>query len=148
VSNGPSIQRLKGSLRVIGVALLAGVWSEVSMAQESVPVAEPQSARVAPVVEPAMDPAIRALLVGLAASLLSEAAASPDPMVALGDSLERKLLLALRSPEFSELINGLIGQAAEEAPAELREPIALFAIATLNSLRREMLEDGGSRRRR
>jgi len=141
------MQRLKKTLSMLGVAVLVGALPDVSVALESVPATAPQRPRAAPVAEPAIDPAIRALLVGLAASLLREAAASPDPMTALGDALERKLLFALRSPEISQLIDGLIGHAANEAPAELREPIALFALAILKNLRREMLDGVGPRGR-
>jgi hypothetical protein len=121
-------------------AVLFGALPAVSVALDSVQGAKPQTAQSAPVAEPALDPAIHALLVGLAASLLREAAASADPLTTLGDSLERKLAAALRSPELSRLVEGVIGHAVKDAPTELREPLALFAVAILNNLRREMLD--------
>lgn len=90
--------------------------------------------------EPLIDPLTQALLIGLAASVLREAAESPDPMATLGRSIERKLMFALRSPELARALDGIIAEAVKDAPHELREPLAQFAIAMLDSFRREMLE--------
>ena len=122
------------------VAGVLAVSPGLGKAAQANPAAGPQQVQAAPLAEPAMDPMVRALLVGLIASLLREAAASPDPLSTLGDSLERKLQFALRSPEFAQLAEGLIGQAVKDVSPELREPLALFAIAMLNNLRREMLD--------
>jgi hypothetical protein len=90
--------------------------------------------------EPAIDPAVRAIVIGLLASLLREAAESPDPLAALGDAFERKLKFALRSPEFGRLLQGLLGHAVKDLPSELREPLSLFAQAMMQNMRREMLQ--------
>ena len=134
------MRQVKKLLGMLGVAALAGALPAASIARESLPVTVSQRPLVSPVAEPKVDPAVRALLVGLAANLLREAAASPDPMTALGDSLDRKILFALHSPEFLGLIDGLIGNAVQEAPSELREPMARFAESILNNMRREMLD--------
>jgi hypothetical protein len=96
--------------------------------------------------EPTLDPVLRAVLLGLAASLLREAAASPDPAGAFGEALERKLLLVLRSPEFARMAESFVGHATKDVPPELREPLQQFALAMLKSLRRDMLEGRRSRR--
>jgi len=91
--------------------------------------------------EPTLDPVMRALLIGLAARILTEAARSPDPMNTLGDSLERALASALRSPASARMIESLMGHALKDVPFELREPLALFAGSMLESARREMLDN-------
>jgi hypothetical protein len=58
----------------------------------------------------------------------------------MGESIERKLAFALRSPEFARVLDRLIADAVKEAPLELREPLAQFAVAMVNNLRREMLD--------
>lgn len=95
--------------------------------------------------EPAMDPVLRALLIGMAASLLREAAQSPDPLNALGETLERKLMFALRSPEMARLVEALVGQAFRDVPLELREPLAQFAQSMLHSMRRDLPDRGLAR---
>lgn len=99
-----------------------------------------QDRRVATAARPAIDPLVQAILIAAAASVLREAAASPDPVAALGDSIERKLMFALRSPELAQLLDQLIADAVKEAPQDLREPLAQFAGAMLESFRREMLD--------
>ena len=89
---------------------------------------------------PAIDPLVQAILIAAAASVLREAAASPDPVAALGDSIERKLVFALRSPELAQLLDQLIADAVKQAPQDLREPLAQFAGAMLNNFRRELLD--------
>lgn len=95
--------------------------------------------RAAPAAQPAIDPLVQALLIGLAASVLREAAASPDPLATFADSLERKLSFALRSPELARLLDQLIADAVKDLPADLREPLAQFAGAMLNTLRSDLL---------
>lgn len=90
---------------------------------------------------PTMDPAMRALLIGIAANMLREAATSADPMGGLSSSIERTLTGLLRSPETLRLVEGLVGMAFKDAPAELREPLAMFASSMVQNLRREMLRD-------
>lgn len=131
----------------LAVAAALALCPGLGRAVETGPVVEAQRAPSATYAEPAMDPMIRALLLGLAASLLREAAASPDPLNTFGESLERKLHFALRSPEFARLAEGLIDRAVRDAPAELREPLAQFATAMLNNLRREMLDGARPRSR-
>jgi len=101
---------------------------------------EPHDRRATPQAQPAIDPLVQALLIGLAASVLREAAASPDPITTMGESIERKLAFALRSPEIALLLDQLVASAVKDAPLELREPLAQFATAMLNNLRRDMLD--------
>jgi hypothetical protein len=128
---------------LFGVAALLAATAPAASASDPAPAAQ----RAPAAAEPATDPALRALLLGLAASMLREAAASPDPLNALGDSLERKLMSALRSPEASRLMEALLAQAFRDAPEELREPLTLFAGSMLDSVRRELLEERRPRRR-
>ena len=58
----------------------------------------------------------------------------------MGESIERKLAFALRSPEIALLLDQLVASAVKDAPLELREPLAQFATAMLNNLRRDMLD--------
>jgi hypothetical protein len=90
---------------------------------------------------PAMDPLVRAIVIGIAASILREAAAQPDPVDALGNAVERRLAAALADPNTMRLIEGALRHAFQDAPAELREPLALFASSVLHDMRREMLRD-------
>lgn len=130
------------SVVMLGLAGMVGVTSGTVIARESAPRgAEAQTSRLVPIADPATDPAIRALVLQLAASVLREAAASPDPIQALANALERKLMFALRNPELARLAESAIGEAVKDAPSELREPLALFAIALLGNFRHEMLGD-------
>ena len=106
----------------------------------------PKDHRSAPAVRPTIDPLLQALIIGLAAAALREAAESPDPIATFGSSIERKLMFALRSPELSQLAEQMIAEAVKDAPEELREPLAQFATAMLKSLRREMLDNRQSQR--
>ena len=96
--------------------------------------------RAARAARPTIDPLVQAILIAAAASVLNEAAASPDPVATLGDSIERKLMFALRSPELAQLLDQLIAEAVKQAPQDLREPLAQFAGAMLNNFRRELLD--------
>jgi hypothetical protein len=86
----------------------------------------------------ATDPFVRALIIGVLASILREAAAQPDPLEALGDAIERKLALALSSPETVRLLEQALRQALQSAPEELREPLAKFGASVLRNLRRQL----------
>jgi hypothetical protein len=97
--------------------------------------------------QPAMDPLMRALVIGIAANILREAAAQPDPVDALGNAVERRIVSALADPNTMRLVEGAARHAVQDAPAELREPLALFASSVLHNMRREMLQDMGPRRR-
>jgi hypothetical protein len=86
-----------------------------------------------------IDPVMRALLIAMAARMLREAAASPDPVTALGESLERSLAAALASPETVRMVEALTGHAFKDVPEELRLALAAFATSALHHARREML---------
>ena len=133
------MKRAAKAISAFTLAVLVGV-PVVAGAHETDRALEPKERRPAPAAQPAIDPLMQALLIGLAASVLREAAASPDPIATMGESLERKLAFALRSPEFARLLDQLIADAVKEAPQELREPLAQFAGAMVSNLRREMLE--------
>jgi hypothetical protein len=91
--------------------------------------------------QPTMDPLMRALIIGIAANILREAAAQPDPVDALGNAVERRVVAALADPNTMRLIERALGHAFQDAPVELREPLALFASSVLHSMRREILQD-------
>lgn len=123
---------LLGTLQLFGGALAPALAHDLPSETEAPPAAT---------AAPAMDPVMRALLIGLAARMLTDAARSPDPMATLGESLERALTSALRSPATARMIEDLMGRALTDVPAELREPLALFAGSMLQSMRREMLDN-------
>jgi len=86
-----------------------------------------------------IDPVMRALVIGIAASILREAAAQPDPVEALGDAVERRLAAALANPNTMRLAESALHQALQDAPPELREPLAAFALSLLRNMRRDLL---------
>ena len=86
-----------------------------------------------------IDPLMRALMIGIAASILREAAAQPDPVEALGDAVERRLAAALANPNTMHLAESALQRALQDAPPELREPLAAFALSVLRNMRRDML---------
>lgn len=131
---------LAACLALAGVLTLGGTPAHALESGPAVVVAVEAAPPPAEAAAP-MDPALRALLVGLAASMLREAAASPDPMAGLGSAVERTFTGLLQSPETLQLLAAMVGHATRDAPAELREPLALFATGMLNSLRREMLRE-------
>jgi hypothetical protein len=88
-----------------------------------------------------LDPIVRALVIGIAANILREAAAQPDPVDALGHAVERRISAALADPNTMRLAERALQHAFQDAPVELREPLALFATSVLHGMRREMLED-------
>ena len=101
--------------------------------------AAPRAAERSAAVE--MDPVMRALLIGIAASILREAAAQPDPVEALGNAVERRLAAAAANPNTMRLAEAALAQAVQDAPPELREPLAQFATSVLHSMRRELLKE-------
>jgi hypothetical protein len=121
---------------VLSTAALLGGVSEGSFAREAAPLISEADADGAST----LDPALRALMVGIAASMLREAAASPDPMNTLGSTLQQNLASVLRSPDAVRLIESLVAQAFKDAPAELREPLELFASSMLKNMRRELTD--------
>lgn len=85
------------------------------------------------------DPLVRALVIGIAANILREAAAQPDPVEALGNAVERRVAAALADPNTMRLVESGLKEAFRDAPEALREPLALFAISVLRSMRRDVL---------
>jgi hypothetical protein len=147
------MKRVARTLTWIG-ALAALVCAGVANARETAPQVRPLSPdeptqrtpRAAPpaaqrsaAVE--MDPVMRALMIGIAASILREAAAQPDPVEALGNAVERRLAAAAANPNTMRLAEAALAQAFQDAPPELREPLALFATSVLHSMRRELLKE-------
>jgi hypothetical protein len=94
-----------------------------------------------------MDPLVRALVIGIAANILREAAAQPDPVDALGNAIERRIEAALADPNTMRLVERALQHAFQDAPVELREPLALFAASVLQNMRREILQDMRPRQR-
>ena len=90
---------------------------------------------------------MRALVIGIAANILREAAAQPDPVDALGSAVERRIVAALADPNTMRLVESALKHAFQDAPVELREPLALFAASVLHSMRSEMLQDMRPRHR-
>ena len=123
------------------LALLpATAFAGSSLAHEAAP-RVPPSAQAAPYpgAGAQIDPVVRALLLGIAASILREAAAAPDPVEALGDAVERRLAAALANPNTMRLAESALQQALQDAPVELREPLTAFALGVLRNMRRDML---------
>ena len=98
-------------------------------------------------VAPSDDPLLRALVMGIAANILREAAAQPDPVEALGNEVERRVAQALADPNTMRLVESGLRQAFQDAPEALREPLALFAMSVLRSMRREALQESVPQRR-
>jgi hypothetical protein len=88
-----------------------------------------------------MDPIVRALVIGIAANILREAAAQPDPVDALGNAVERRIVAVLSDPNTMRLVERALQHAFQDAPVELREPLALFAASVLHNMRRDILQD-------
>jgi hypothetical protein len=118
--------------------LPAAVFAVSSLAHETAPRLAPAQATPYPGAGAQIDPVMRALLLGIAASILREAAAAPDPVEALGDAVERRLGAALANPNTMRLAESALQQALQDAPPELREPLTAFAIGVLRNMRREM----------
>jgi len=134
--------RFKPWTVVLGALLLLASAAAPVVAHEVPPAVVPApEANVAPSAEPDMDPVLRAILIAMAARMLTEAARSPDPMGTLGDSLERALSSVLRSPASARMLEDLMGRALKDVPPELRAPLALFAGSMLDSMRRERLDN-------
>jgi hypothetical protein len=143
------MKRCKARALVLSLALgttLVASTPVVALEAQTSPVTVVVEAAPAPAITaapavPTMDPAMRALLIGIAANMLREAATSSDPMGGLSSSIERTMTGLLRSPETLRLVEGLVGMAFKDAPVELREPLALFAASMVQNLRREMLRE-------
>jgi len=88
-----------------------------------------------------IDPFMRAVLIAMAARILREAAASPDPAAALGESLERALVAAMASPDTLRILEAMTGQALQEVPYELRQAMVAFATSMLAQMRRDLAQN-------
>jgi hypothetical protein len=76
-----------------------------------------------------LDPFMQAIIIAMAARILREAAASPDPVAALAESVERSVVAALANPETARLVEALTGHAFKDVPEELRQAIVAFAVS-------------------
>jgi len=118
-------------------ALLCGALCVTpAAAQEAGAYAEPPP-RAAGAYADLMDPMMRAILFALAARVLREAAASPDPLGSLGDAIERSVTSAATNPRTLKTIEALTAQALKDAPPELRQALLAFIVSTLKHARRE-----------
>jgi hypothetical protein len=80
---------------------------------------------------------LQAILLAMAARVLREAAASPDPLDALGRTLERSVASAAADPRTLKTIEALTSQALKEAPPEWRHALIEFIAGALAHARRE-----------
>lgn len=120
------------SVSPMAAAHEAGARAEAPMAS-----AEPGPPRAPEAYVDPMDPVMRAILFAMAAKVLREAAASPDPLAALGDSIERSIAAAGTNPQTLRTIEALTAQALKDAPPELRQALLAFIVSTLKQARRE-----------
>jgi hypothetical protein len=89
--------------------------------------------------EQTLDPFMRAVVIAMAARILREAAASPDPLAALAESVGHHAQAALASPEAMRLVEAFAGQALRDVPEDLRQALTSFALSVAAQMRREML---------
>ena len=132
--------KFKRSLTALASICLLGLnpaWAHEGSHSHGTPPAHPH---FAPGAFDGMDPVVRAVLIAMAARMLREAAASPDPMGALGDSLERTVSAALANPETLRMLEALTGQALRDVPDDLRHALMAFAASMLAHTRREMMQ--------
>ena len=133
--------QFKSAVTVLASIFLLGLnvpaWAHDGDHGHGTPPAHPQSA---PGAFDGMDPVMRAVLIAMAARMLREAAASPDPMGALGDTLERTISAALENPETLRMLEALTGQALKDVPDDLRHALMAFAASMLAQTRREMMQ--------
>lgn len=87
-------------------------------------------------VEP-LDPVMQAILLAMTARVLREAAADPDPLEALGRTLERSVAAAAADPRTLRTIEALTAQALKDAPPELRQALLQFIVGALERARRD-----------
>jgi hypothetical protein len=138
--------RQRSMSRIAAILACAGCFGpmqHVSAQEAGAPPRHEQSARapgsgerLVAAVEP-MDPVMQAILLAMAARVLREAAASPDPLEALGRTLERMAASAAADPRTLETIEALSAQVLKEAPPELREALVGFILGALDHARRE-----------
>ena len=94
-----------------------------------------------------MDPVMRALLIAMAARILREAAASPDPAAALADALDRSLSAAMASPEALRVLEAVTNQVMKDVPDDLREAMVAFAASLFAQIRRDLVQNRSQSRR-
>lgn len=139
---------LRRMVAVCSMAVILGSSSLAAAQQAGPPGDRPEigaggsATRGAEASSAAMDPVLRAVLFAMAARVLREAAASPDPLAALGDTIERSVSAAATSPQALRTIEALTADALRDAPPELRQALLAFIVSTLKHARR----DGGQAR--
>lgn len=121
---------------LLGLAGGAVARDVVTPLEPHPPVHQGTAAPSASTVEP-MDPVMQAILLAMAARALREAAASPNPLDALGRTLERSLASAAADPRTLQTIEALTASALKDAPPELRKALFEFIAGTLAHARRE-----------
>lgn len=134
-----SMKRLPLILTCAGALALAGVAGAQDVLTPLEPTAPRHQERMAPsptLVEP-MDPVMQAILLAMAARVLREAAASPDPLDALGRTLERSVASAAADPRTLKTIEALTANALKDAPPELRKALFEFIAGALAHARRD-----------
>ena len=137
---GFSMQRLALSLTCAGILGLAGYASAqdvLTPLDRNPPIPTERVAPPSSVVEP-MDPVLQAVLLAMAARVLREAAASPDPLDALGRTLERSVASAAADPRTLKTIEALTASALKDAPPELRKALFEFIAGALAHAQREV----------
>jgi len=134
------LRRLGVMLACTGAFVMAGSASAQHVpAQSERDQTSPHGGRTqaqASAVEP-MDPVLQAILLAMAARVLREAAASPDPLDALGRTLERSVASAAADPRTLKTIEALTSQALKDTPPELRHALIEFIAGALAHARRE-----------
>ena len=128
-----------GRLAFIGILVATAVPPAAAHERRAPLQNEPAQSAQVHESEVALDPVMRALLIAMAARMLREAAASPDPVAALAGSVERSVSAALANPETMRLIAALTGQAFKDVPEELRQAIVAFTVSAFAKLRRDTL---------
>lgn len=134
-----STKRLALILTCAGALGPAGVASAQDVLTPLEPNAPRAQERMAPsptLVEP-MDPVMQAIMLAMAARVLREAAASPDPLDALGRTLERSVASAAADPRTLKTIEALTASALKDAPPELRKALFEFIAGALAHARRD-----------
>lgn len=132
-------KRLAGILTcavAFGVTATAEAQDVLSPPEPNASRAQERTAPAPSLVEP-MDPVLQAILLAMAARVLREAAASPDPLDALGRTLERSLASAAADPRTLKTIEALTASALRDAPPELRRALFEFIAGALAHARRD-----------
>ena len=131
--------------RITTAAMLAGMLgcsyalagSDPSLPAAAAAIEPPASRSTEAGAADTMDPVMRAILLAMVAKVLREAAASPDPLATLGETIDRSVTSAMASPQTFKTIEALTAQALKEAPPELRQALLAFIASALKHARRE-----------